>query len=91
MSLNIPAMKIPTMNISSPKSTSGLTSKSSAVSFKMPKMPSSSFKIAQPKIPKAAASPSFNFGKFTKMPKAPKVAKVKILKAAVKKAKNVGF
>ena len=84
-------MKIPSMNISSPKSTSGLSSKSPAVSFKMPKMPSSSFKIAQPKIPKAGASPAFNFGKFTKMPKMPKPTKLGIVKRAVKKAKNVGF
>lgn len=83
-------MKIPSMNISSPKSTSGLSSKTPSVSFKMPKAPSS-FKIVQPKIPKGNAPASFNFGKFTKMPKAPKAAKINILKRAVKKAKNVGF
>jgi hypothetical protein len=56
----------------------------------MPKAPAS-FKIAQPKIPKGNAPASFNFGKFTKMPKTPKAAKMSIVKAAVKKVKNVGF
>ena len=83
-------MKIPSMNISSPKSTSGLSSKTPSVSFKMPKA-SSSFKVTQPKIPKGSSPTSFNFGKFTKPMKMPKPTKMGIVKAAVKKAKNVGF
>ena len=89
--MNIPAMKIPTMKISAPLSSSGLTNKSPRVtsSFKMPKTPAS-FKIAQPKTPKAGGTQSFNFSKFTKA-KIPKAAKMAVLKGAVKKVKNAGF
>lgn len=89
--MNMPAMKIPTMKISSPLSASGLTSKSPKVtsSFKMPKAPAS-FKISQPKAPKASGTQNFNFAKFTKS-KIPKAAKMAVVKGAVKKAKNVGF
>ena len=83
-------MKIPSIKVSAVKSTSGLSSKSPITSFKMPKAPSS-FKITQPKIPKGNAPTSFNFSKFTKTPKTPKAAKMSIVKAAVKKVKNVGF
>ena len=84
-------MKIPSMKISSPGKSSGVSSMNPSASFKMPKAPSSAFKITQPKIPKGNAPTSFNFGKFTKPMKMPKVAKMAIVKNAVKKAKNVGF